>query len=84
MQCLMYLLLFFSPLSCVQLFCDPVDSRLLGSSVRNSPGLSTGVGYHLLLLGIFPTRGLNLYLLHWQADFLPPSHQGACLIHGYI
>ena len=24
--------------------------------------------------GVFPTQGLNLYLLHWQADSLPLSH----------
>ena len=27
-----------------------------------------------LLQGIFPTQGLDLHLLHWQADSLPPSH----------
>ena len=54
-----------------------MDCRLLGSSLQNSPGINTGVGYHFLLLGIFPTQGLNLYLLHWQADFLPPSDQGS-------
>ena len=26
--------------------------------------------------GIFPHQGLNLCLLHWQADSLPVSHQG--------
>ena len=26
--------------------------------------------------GIFPDQGLNLCLLHWQADSLPVSHQG--------
>ena len=26
----------------------------------NSPGKNTGVGYHVLLQGIFPTQGLNL------------------------
>ena len=31
---------------------------------------NTGVGCHSLLQGIFPTQGLNLYLLHWQADSL--------------
>ena len=38
-----------------------------------SPGKYTGVGYHSLLQGIFPTQGLNLHLLcllHWQADSL--------------
>ena len=35
---------------------------------------NTGVGYHVLLQGIFPTQGLNprvLSLLHWQVDPLP-------------
>ena len=30
-----------------------------------------------LLLGIFLTQGSNPYLLHWQVDSLPLSHQGA-------
>ena len=40
------------------------------------PGKNTGVGCHFLLQGIFPTQGLNLRLLHWQADSLPLSHLG--------
>ena len=40
-------------------------------------GKNTGVGFHLLLQGIFPTQGSNLHLLHWQADSLPLSHQGS-------
>ena len=35
------------------------------------PRQDTGVGGRFLLQGIFPTRGLNLRLLHWQADSLP-------------
>ena len=27
-----------------------------------------------LLQGIFLIQGLNLHLLHWQVDYLPPSH----------
>ena len=37
------------------------------------------VAYHFLLQGIFPTQGLNLYLLHllhWQADSLVLYHVG--------
>ena len=50
--------------SCLTL-CDPVDYSLPGSSVhRDSPGKNTGVGFHTLLRGIFPTQGLNLGLLH--------------------
>ena len=31
------------------------------------PGKNTGVYCHFLLQGIFPTQGLNLPLLNWQA-----------------
>ena len=56
--------------------CDPMDCSLLGSSVHgDSPGKNTRVGCHFFCQGIFPTQGLNLYLLHWQADSLPLSHQ---------
>ena len=33
------------------------------------PGKNTGVGCQFLLQGLFPTKGLNLCPLHWQADF---------------
>ena len=38
----------------------------------NSPGKSTGMGFHFLLQGIFLTQGLNpchLHLLNWQVVF---------------
>ena len=37
-------------------------------------GKSTGAGCHFLLQGIFLTQGLNLCLLPWQVDSLPPRH----------
>ena len=37
------------------------------------PGKNTGVGCHFLLQGIFPTKGSNNYLLHWQAVSLSRS-----------
>ena len=37
----------------------------------NCPGRNAGVGCHFLLQEIFPTKGLNLHLLHWH---LPLSH----------
>ena len=52
--------------SCLTL-CDPVDCSPPGSSVQDSPGKDTGVGFHVLLQRIFPTQGLNpplLCLLH--------------------
>ena len=40
----------------------------------DSPGKNTGLGYHALLQGIFPSQGSNsclLCLLHWQVGSLP-------------
>ena len=52
-------------LSRVQLFVTPVDHSPPGSSVHGiTPGKKTGVGWHALLQRIFPTQGLNPYLLH--------------------
>ncbi|XP_069444562.1 myotrophin isoform X2 [Ovis canadensis] len=44
---------------------------------KDFPGKNTGVDGHFLLQGIFPAQGLNLHLLHWQADSLPLRHQGS-------
>ena len=41
-----------------------MDHSLPGSSVHgDSPGKNTGVGYHALLQGIFPTQGSNPRLM---------------------
>ena len=58
----------------VQLFAAlcSVASRLL--CPWNCPGENTGVGCRFLLQRIFPIQGLNLCLLHRQADSLPLSH----------
>ena len=62
---------------CNPMDCSPPRSSVLG----NSPGKNTGVGCHSLLQGIFPDQGWDLCLLHWQADSLPPSHQGILPLH---
>ena len=42
--------------SCLTL-CNPTDCSPPGSSVHgDSPGKNTGVGWHALLQGIFPSR----------------------------
>ena len=46
-------------------------------SPLNSPGQNTGLGSLSLLQGIFPTQGLNPFLLYWQMDSLQLSHQGS-------
>ena len=60
--------------SCLTLW-NAIDCGLPGFSVHgDSPGKNTGVDWHALLQGIFPTQGLNPYLLDllpWQADSLP-------------
>ena len=43
----------------------------------DSPGKNTGVGYHLLLQGIFPTQGSNPGLLYFRQTLYPLSHQGS-------
>ena len=66
--------------SCLTL-CDTMDyspARLL--SRRDSRDNNTGVGFHALLQGIFPTQELNthlLSLLHWQACSLPLVQPGS-------
>ena len=60
-----------SRFSNVRLFATLWTARLF--CPWDSPGKNTGVGYHALLQGIFPTQGLYprlLCLLHWQAGFL--------------
>ena len=66
-------------LSHVWLFVTPwtIACRLLYS--WNFPGKNTGVGCHFLFQGIFPSQGLNWYLLcplHWQVDSLSTAPSG--------
>ena len=42
-----------------------------GSSIQGSLDKNPGAGCHSLLQGVFLTQGLNLCLLHWQADSSP-------------
>ena len=61
------------------ILCNPINCSLPGSWQEfrgscpwNFPDKVTGVGYHFLLQGTFPTQGSNsrlLHLLHWQLDF---------------
>ena len=44
------------------------------------PGKNSEVGCHFLLQGIFLTRGLNLHLLHWQADSFTTAPPGKPII----
>jgi len=68
------------PLQLCLTLCDPMNHSPPGSSVHGHyPGKNTGMGFHALLQGIFPTQGLNLCLLcllHWQAGSLPLAPPG--------
>ena len=58
------------------LLCDPMDCGPPGSSVcGDSPGKTTGVCCHALLLGIFPTQEMNLGLPHCRQILSCLSHQ---------
>ena len=54
-----------------QILHNPMDCSLCSG---NLPGKNTGAVGHFLLWGIFPTQGLNLLLLYWQADSLLLCH----------
>ena len=78
--------------------CDSMDCSAPGSSVHGFlQARITGVGCRFLFQGIFPTQGLNLYLLsllHWQVSSLPlvppgePTHRIAhrydCIWHTHF
>ena len=64
-------------LGSVQIFCNPMDYCLPGSSVH---GISQVRILEQVAISfsreIFLTQVLNLHLLHWQADSLLLSHLG--------
>ena len=56
----------------VWLFVTPWNVAYYVPSPWNFPDLNTGMGYHFLLQGIFPTQGSNSHLLclmHWLSHF---------------
>ena len=63
--------------SCLTLY-NPMDCSLPGSPVhRDSPGKNTGVGFHAILQGIFPTQGSNPCLPYCKQILYHLSHQGS-------
>ena len=53
----------------IPLFVTPPGSSVPG----DSPGKNTGVDYHALVRGIFPTQGSNPGLLYWRGTNSLPS-----------
>ena len=74
--------------SCVWLFVTLwtiYPARLL--CPWESPGKNTRVGFHALLLGIFPTQGSNphlLPLLHWRTGSWPLAPPGKPMCIPYL
>ena len=68
-------------LSCLTLG-DPMEPTRLFCPL-DFPGKNTGVGYHVLLQGIFLTQGSNLHLLQvlYQVASLSLSHRESPLKH---
>ena len=55
--------------------CDPMDYIACQAPLSMEfSSKNTGVGHHLLLLGISLTQESNPRLLHWEMDTLPLSH----------
>ena len=68
--------------------CDTMDCSLSGClNHGGSPGKNTGMGYHTLLQGIFPTQGANPGLPYCRQILHHLNHQGSpgmvqiCLIN---
>ena len=50
----------------------------------DSPGKNTGVGWHALFQGIFPTQGSNPGILHCRWILYHLSHQGSPVVYVYL
>ena len=74
-----YLLLFSRSVMSASLRAHHMDCSPSAPS-WDFPGQNTRMGCCFLLQGVFSTQGSNSSLLHWQADSLPPSHQGSPLV----
>ena len=61
-------------------FCDSMDCSPQSALFLWFPRQEYWSGCYFLLQGIFLTQGLNLDLLHWQANFLPLLHRGSTLL----
>ena len=72
-------------LSHVRILCDPMCYTLPSSSVHgDSPGKNSGVGYHALLQGVFPTQGSHPGLPHCRQILNLLSQQGSPRILDWV
>ena len=64
-----------SSLDHVQVFYNSIECSLQGSFFPwDFPGKNTGVAWHFLFQGIFPTQGSKSCLLFWEACSLPADN----------
>ena len=73
LRCVVYLLAQSCPTLCDHMDCSPLGFSINGASLDKN----TGVGYHFLLQGIFPTQGSNPGLLNYRQILYHLSHQGS-------
>ena len=71
-------------LSRVCLFATPWTVAYQAPLSMGFSGNSTGVDFHFLLQGIFPTQGLNPGLPHCRQTLDRLSHQGSPCIKAYF
>ena len=78
----MHLLLFIVilSLSCVQLFCNPMDCSSPDSSSMGFSRQEYQSGLPFLSTGDLLYPGIKPFLLNWQTDYLPLEHQGSLLL----
>ena len=80
----LYLLLLLLLLSHVQLFATLWTVAHQAPLSMGFPGKNTRVGCNFLLWGIFSTHGLNLHLLHWQADSFATEPPGKSIYYCHL
>ena len=71
--CIFYMCVCLHVQSCLTL-CDPMDCSLPGSSVHGTLQARKLEQFAISSFGDLTTWGLNLHLLHWQANSSPLHH----------
>ena len=74
------------PTLCNTMDCSPPGPSVHGISRLRITGITLPgwVGCHFLLWGIFLTYGLNLHILHWQADSFATEPPGKSIYYCHL
>ena len=73
--------IFISWMCCSTMSRNVSGSKTIPCAQHFQPGNHTGVDCYFLLLGIFPTQGLKLGLLHCRQTLYRLTHQGSPVIY---